>query len=216
MPLIQQYSALPDSQIVIWRIEEELSYFDKDDLIAPELRSELATLHPIKQRDYLVSRFLYKECLGIDPVKNLRKDSYGKTWTNIPNLFVSISHTKQWIAIAQAHQNVGLDIQSYENKIEQIAFKFMSDEEMEQLELWNISFDRIKLLCLYWSLKEAAYKCYGKKELIFKRDIKVTCLFELGSQRPVLSVVVNKLDQNFKYQVYYELQENFALVLVSE
>jgi phosphopantetheinyl transferase (holo-ACP synthase) len=70
------------------------------------------------------------------------------------------------------HKNtpIGVDIELISEKIIRIKDKFISSEEEELFEY----FGNEKLFMFYhlvWSFKEAAYKLYGKKGLLFKRHI---------------------------------------------
>lgn len=82
---------------------------------------------------------------------------------------LSISHSKEMIAIAIDKNNItGIDIQYVSDKVAHIKHKFLNEEEQKRT-----TEDPIELT-YYWSIKEALFKVYGKKDAFLKENIEVT------------------------------------------
>ena len=100
-----------------------------------------------------------------------------------PELYVSISHSGDWIAAAISHAPIGIDIETFSKQRDFIAIAkhVFSAAEVSCLESC-CNEDLKKTFYLYWTLKESAAKQYG-----------VGLKFEISrNQSPVL---VSGLDQ---------------------
>jgi phosphopantetheinyl transferase (holo-ACP synthase) len=65
--------------------------------------------------------------------------------------------------------NPGIDTEHFRPQLKQVASKFLSEEEKIVCE----QKDMLKLLCLYWSAKEAIYKSADIAGLSFAQHIRV-------------------------------------------
>jgi len=81
---------------------------------------------------------------------------------------LSISHSHEMIAISiHESQVTGIDIQLISTKIERIVSKFLRPKEIEECGQ-----DSVKLT-FYWSIKEALFKIYGRKDAYLKENFNV-------------------------------------------
>jgi 4'-phosphopantetheinyl transferase len=168
MPLLN--TQVVDSQCVwgIWRIVESL-----DALIdlAP-VRSDLDFIqsihHPQKQVESLSARLLLQELLsnwGIEYKGVQKNEKKYPQFIALP-YSLSLSHTQEY-AVAIVHQtmNVGIDIEPIRDKILKIAPKFLAKNELAFCE------NNLEKLTLLWTVKEAIYKWYNQKGLVFNQDM---------------------------------------------
>lgn len=77
-----------------------------------------------------------------------------------PNFCFNISHTKEWVAVAVADVQLGIDIEMLRSYKPEVAKRFFHKDEYAFLEslpnhLRNVSFTRL------WTLKESYVKCTG-------------------------------------------------------
>ena len=78
---------------------------------------------------------------------------------------ISISHSNDFVAIIMnEYENCGIDIEKVTPKIERIKHKFLNPIDLKNI----VSLD---YLILYWGAKEALYKYYGKKEVLFIENL---------------------------------------------
>ena len=82
--------------------------------------------------------------------------------------FISISHDKNFIGIITGDQEIGLDIQTVEERIHRIANKFCNEEELNQFQSTE---DRTAI----WCTKEAIFKYFGT-DVPFAESISVTSI----------------------------------------
>ena len=144
MPFYKTLNFPFESEVIIWKITEsdedlknDLDLSSKDKFIYNSMRSS------DHRKGFLSSRKIIKE-MGI-LTDDIYKDINGK-----PHLkngkFLSITHSKEFSAVALSKKKVGIDIEIQQQKIK---------------NLTNI-----------WCIKESTYKAFGKKGLSLK-DIKI-------------------------------------------
>jgi phosphopantetheinyl transferase len=98
-------------------------------------------------------------------------DEHGKPHLKNNHEHLSISHSQHRIAVS-IHQKKahGIDLQHISPKIIRIKQKFLNQAELDMLEK---SDDSITLTVL-WSMKEALFKSYGKKDIFLKGNIELS------------------------------------------
>ena len=82
--------------------------------------------------------------------------------------FISISHDKNFVGIILHESDVGLDIQTAEERIHRITSKFCNDKELAQ---FHSTEDRTAI----WCTKEAIFKFFGT-DVSFAESITVTAI----------------------------------------
>jgi len=96
-------------------------------------------------------------------------DEHRKPYFKESNAHLSISHSREMVAVSiNANTITGIDIQYISEKIINIDRKFLNEKELE------ISSKTPLELSYYWSIKEALFKVYGKKDAFLKNNIEVT------------------------------------------
>ena len=95
-------------------------------------------------------------------------DEHRKPTFKSSNSFLSISHSNERVAISidEKHET-GIDLQFITDKIVRIKSKFLNSLE-QSLTTQNPT----ELTC-YWSIKEALFKIYGKKDAFLKENFEV-------------------------------------------
>ena len=169
MPLYKSLTVGKNIKVLIWKISEsfeELSYGislrKESQLRLDGMKSEL------HQRGFLSVRHLLKK-VGYDDT-DLFYDEFGK-----PHLkdgkHISITHSFTFSGIIISDKNpVGIDIEKQREKILKIAHKFTPLEEYRTIANTDAL---ISKLTIVWGAKESLYKIYGKKKLLFLRDIYI-------------------------------------------
>ncbi len=158
MPTYQIKNISQNVKIGIWKItetKEELILlltkigFDIDNILATNNKQHL--------KQWVATRLLLNNFFT--DVK-ISYDDFGKPYLD-NGWFISITHSNEFVAIIiNKNDNCGIDIEKITPKVERIKHKFLNP-----LDLQNIT--SLTHLTLYWSVKEALYKYYGKKEILF-------------------------------------------------
>jgi phosphopantetheinyl transferase len=188
MPLSYISKLGGDVKLGFWQMGESSEALLKICAIHPyEFDDYAAINHEKVKRQWLSTRLLAQKMCG--EKAQVYYDDYGK-----PHCFgfggISISHSGDYVLLATDPNNaIGVDIELISQKIIRVKDKFISLEEEELFEYIRNE----KLFMFYhlvWSFKEAAYKLYGKKGLIFKKHIilKELLTHELNTINGVLMV----------------------------
>lgn len=101
--------------------------------------------------------------------EGIKKDSFGKPYLNHNEYYLSISHKDNYLLIGISRNNIGIDIESLNNKLpsEHICSLVFTEKEMNYLKL---SGNKSKIFGIIWSLKESFGKYDGKGIGLFIED----------------------------------------------
>ncbi len=201
-----------DTSFAIWKIEESA-----DELLAQlQLKehelSYLDTLNNGKRNmHWLSTRVLLRRMMDTDNYIDCKVDSSGKPYlSNFPH-HISLSHSYDYAAVMVSKSKaVGIDIELVKDKIERIAHKFMSKEELNFIQVK----DRIDQLYVTWCAKEAIYKLHGKKNISFLEHIKLEPFEYEGSGSFDAVLHTGTRQRNFK--VHYEKFDGYMIGFVAD
>jgi 4'-phosphopantetheinyl transferase len=160
-----------DSILGIWDVSEDVGTLSQ--MVLPHLNEteveEFGNFRSeARKKEWLATRLLVKELTGgYQPILH---DCNSKPFIN-NGFHISISHSNEMVGVLLSKkENVGLDIQHISDKIAKIALKFLNSKELNAIDD-----DDYKVLYLYanWCAKETLLKIYGRKDLDFKKNLKV-------------------------------------------
>ena len=200
MPVYQLKNVSEFNKIGVWKITEsetELSeqLINKGFVIKDKPNS------PNKTRitQWLATRLLLTEFF--DEV-SINYTNLGKPYLN-NGWFISISHSNEFVAInLNKNNDCGIDIEKITPKIERIKHKFLNPSDLQ-----NVT--SLEHLTLYWGAKEALYKYYGKKEVLFIENLFVTN-FSSNKNNFIGSIELQNYSK--KIDMKYEILEGHTLV----
>lgn len=180
----------------IWHLSESVEELTA--LIGGRFTVSLAGIsNPVRQKERLASRLLIESlCNGFQPVDYKEN---GEPYFTQCDLYLSISHTKNYVAVAVAPFKIGIDIEYTSNRVLRITEKFLNADEQQQLLQ---SHEPASLALLYWCCKEAFYKKMVDKEPEFTH---FTCTWPPGELVLVYQEEV--------YSFYFEQTSHYTLVL---
>ena len=152
----------PGYSIGVWKIEEDLPFFEELFHGHPDIQ------HEHKRLQWFASRHLANVMLGQpDAIVN---DDTGKPNFKTAAQNISISHTAGFAAVMLSTKYaVGVDIEAIHQKIERIAHKFMQPGEIASL----LPDERLAKITLYWGAKESLFKLYGWGGIEFKTQLLI-------------------------------------------
>ncbi|MGM9804268.1 MAG: 4'-phosphopantetheinyl transferase family protein [Muribaculaceae bacterium] len=157
MPIINTPTALQHSQIKVamWHITED------EPQLAAIYRSQCidANVENVKlakrRIEMMIEQLLLTHLLGKGAI--LMHHSNGSPFLKGSITNISISHTNHYVAIAcSSTLNIGIDVQTIEQKILRVRNRFLSTAEQE-----FIADHSLEQNTLAWTAKEALYKAVG-------------------------------------------------------
>jgi len=159
-----------------------------------------------RKKEYLSARLLLKELLGYKP--EIRYQETGKPVLNNSSLRVSISHSAQLVTIILSEKKIGIDVENTKRNIDRVAKRFLHKDEYSHIStLMNSQEARI----LYWSAKEAIFKCSDNQGSEFSEHIYIHP-FELKSEGSFSGI----LNNSTHYKLWYFFYENNVIVYCVE
>ena len=105
-----------------------------------------------RRTEWLTTRIVLRELLNRDTT--IGHDADGKPYLIDCDSFISISHSKNMVAVMVAKQNLGIDIEQITARTTKVRHKFLTGNELE----WCKTDTEHTLV---WTVKEAAYKLIG-------------------------------------------------------
>jgi len=155
-----------------------------------------------RKLEFLAVRVALKKMLGKEVYVSYTDE--GKPFLAENEHFISISHSKNWIAVAlNSDAQVGIDIECWSDKIQKVYKRFLSEEEQTYLA------DDAKKLQIAWSAKEVLYKIIGKTAVDFARQLQILP-FDASENHGNLSA--KHLVSGKIYNLHYFYNEDFVLV----
>ncbi len=211
MPRIIDIKTLPDGDLGVWRIEEDVEELkSKIQWSAEDKKRFEAHNDGERSKHWLYSRILLREMLHTSRFIELDADAFGKPFlVNFPQK-LSISHSGDMVAIMLSNNHeCGMDIQIMKPNIERIAHKFINKEEWKSLN----DETRFEQMYLFWCCKEALYKYYGKKNLAFKENLGLVP-FSWSPEGEVMGII--KKDDYYKeLSVYWKTIDDYLITWVA-
>lgn len=198
----------PNTSFALWKIEETAEELIAQLQLKEHEISYLNSLNNGKRNlHWLSTRVLLRKMLETETYIDCKVDEHGKPYlANMPHQ-ISLSHSFDYAAVmVSKDKTVGIDIELIKNKIERIAYKFMSPEEMKFIDPANTT----EHLYMCWCAKEAIYKLHGKKQVSFLNHIRLSpfdCCID-GSTDAKLNLS-NSESRNFI--VNYQKVDNYMI-----
>ncbi|HNZ85637.1 MAG TPA: 4'-phosphopantetheinyl transferase superfamily protein [Paludibacteraceae bacterium] len=192
----------PSLDVAIWHITETADELFSMLLPNPVYTNELNRISSNKRKsEFLAVRLLMQHLVGDSTIAYL---SNGKPILSGSSRFISISHTKEYVAVAISNQHeVGIDIETISAKVHQVKERFMNEIELVHAQQYP------EFVLLSWVAKEAAYKKIGDGVVHFSQSM------ELVPFVPHLSGVLElkaQLLEETRYSFYYQQHTDFVLV----
>ena len=160
---IHQHKKISDTNFIgVWKITEDLEQLTSNlKSIGFDVVNVFETKNELRLKQWLATRlllhFFIKDALIV--YDDLGKPSLNNGWK------ISISHSNEYVAIViNKDEDCGVDIEKISSKVGRIKHKYLND-----VDLTNVTSEQD--LTIYWGAKEALYKYYGKKEVLFIENL---------------------------------------------
>ena len=186
----------------IWQMDEPLEQLE---LLLPramwqEGRERFAAEH--RRKEWLAVRLLLKTLTG-DYVP-IQYHPSGKPYIS-EGPCLSISHTKNHVAVILGNQEVGIDVEQYGARVEKVISRFMREDE--QSALWKE--DALWGWLLHWSAKETMYKMLHAEGVDFVKHLRIYP-FQMAEDG-LMEAVEYKTAKEQKFRIHYRLFPDFVL-----
>lgn len=208
MPINKLEKINADRLIGVWKITETENELIQSIDIQKDILDNISQTKALNKRlEWLASRVLIKQ-MGAELNLNyqgISKNTDGKPLLNKSTYELSITHSYPYVAaIIDKSKAVGIDLEQPKNKLLKVARKFCNDEELEY------SNSNVNQLCILWSAKEALYKIYSKRGLIFKEHLLIDP-FKLEPFGTITGYISVK-EWRKSYNLHYSVTDDFVLV----
>jgi len=181
MGIIKKYTE-NNCQIAIWDLKESLT-----ELLKLGARFDSSNIKTEKRKkDFLVSRLLLNE---LDPNQQISYNSNGAPEI-LNGKHISISHSKNLVAIIISDKKIGLDIEYISEKPLKLSSKFNTRNSQQDLTKEKAT--------LIWCCKEAVFKWHQKGGVDFIKDITIT-KFSV-KEKGIITIQFKKKELNLNYQ----------------
>lgn len=192
----------------IWKMDESVDELLK--LFPPSIRSEADNyINSIgsKRRviEWLSTRIMLFELLG--EIKIIQNHEDGKPYLADNSYHISISHTKDHAAILlNKLYPVGIDIEIKSDRVEKLAYKFISENEYIDPE------KKILHQLLHWSAKECMFKLINAQGIDFKKHLFIHKF--TPSQNGIITATEYRTKETRTYNLHYEIHPEYVLTWV--
>jgi len=207
MPLIIDKAIDDHTRLAVWDAREGNAYFKRSMQMTAAEKQAFVLMKSHRQREWMTSRFLLHYISGDKHRCPILKTEYGKPYREDNSRHISISHSKDKVAVIISDKSVGVDVQNEVSKISRIQHKFISDLERSRLPATGL----IPYYHVFWGAKESMYKSYGNKELDF-RDHMHVYPFRFFKDDLELGGWVHKGNVQREYDIHVHKMEDIYLV----
>lgn len=126
------------------------------------------------------------------------------------NLHISVSHTKGYAAvIISKNTSPGIDIEYLSDRVKKISSRFMSDQELVQID----QAQEVIHLLLHWSGKETLFKAMQQEEVEFSKHLHIHAF--LPEKKGMFQAHQTRSVVKTTYTIDYEITDNFVVTYIS-
>ena len=207
---------IEDVRVAVWHVTEEydelLALLPDADIVKNEAESQFKSQRRIME--WTTVRVLLYTVLGRQ-VNILYNEQGAPSLPDYEGLNISISHTKEYVAIALSEKSrVGIDVEYIEHdaadgngkqpKVARVKNRFVRGDEFADN---NIS------LLLHWSAKETVFKVLGREKVDFVDDLKVSPFDDTVYEG---TFELEDLKRHDMYSIIYKVFEDFVLTITRQ
>jgi len=200
MPIYQTNNVSANLKIAVWRITEtERELLNKLMTLGFEQSSIFQTKNKQRLKQWMATRLLLNTFFENAKIiyDNLGKPKLDNGWR------ISISHSNDFVAInLNKNEDCGIDIEKVTSKIERIKHKFLNPTDLKNVIT-------LEHLIIYWGAKEALYKYYGKKEVLFIENLYIN---NFNKNENIFNGEIKMPDFQREVPMAWEKIEDFVMV----
>lgn len=207
MPFKYTTTFAPGGELILWELKEYVKWFYERMTLSKALEKEFRSIRADGVRlQWVASRFVLQQ-LARAAVLEIEKDHHGKPHFVHDTRFISLSHCQGYAAAISADVAVGIDVELVSARVQRIKSRFLSEAELALLG------ETDAMLMLAWSAKEAVYKMYGEKGLLFKADMSIEAVHPADNK---LQLRLRKKENSVLLDVNYQFFDGLVMSWVAE
>lgn len=196
MPLFKEKNG-PGFQLAIWKITEPEDFFKQK----TGLKSVAKLAH--RRLEFQTSRYLLQQLCPAVTLEAIRINADGKPYIPESTFHFSISHSFPYVGVILSNQLVGIDVQTYQEKIGRLQHKFLSDKEQAFFQ------NDIRQITLAWAAKEAAFKWSEHAHFDFIQHLPIRS-YQLNKQTAAMTVDIQKEQPYNTLNLKGKLEDGFG------
>jgi 4'-phosphopantetheinyl transferase len=187
-------------RLALWKLTETLDFFEsKAHLSAADNTLYKQISNESRKKEWLAVRILLNEVLGFWP--NITYMETGKPILNNHTRHLSISHSKEMVGILLCTSPyAGIDIEKTSRNIDKVLNRFLSDEELENVQAGMNPYSKI----IHWCAKEAIFKSINEPNIDFSSHIKIERILEDGTINGKFSSLKTEFNLDLNYMIVDE------------
>lgn len=198
--------------LAIWEISESLEELMQEvELSGKELQVLSQMKFESHKKQWIAARILINTLLP-EGKNQIDYTVFGKPFLVDCPYKISLTHSEKFVAvIVNKNEETGIDIEPLGAKVDRVKHKFLNEAELNTVPV-DFSTEYLHVL---WGAKEALYKLYGRKGLIFKEDLLIDAFKFNGSG--IISGTISVPDYTQRFNLWYEkIQEHMLVYVVGE
>ena len=209
MPIVEKINT-EVGVLGIWKLTDPVSDLISKFNFSENEKDEFCKIRIDKRKtEFLATRLLLQNLLNEKP--EIQYLDSGKPILKNVQKNVSISHSANFVVVLLSDHKIGVDVENTLRNIEKIANRFLHEQELAQLEsLKNSQAGKI----LYWSAKEAIFKCTEKQNIQFNQQIFIPA-FEIKNKGHFTGTLTSN-NTKTNYNLWYFFYENNVIVYCVE
>ena len=155
------------NHIYVWKVISTSSDLVKKPLFTiEELKAAKELKSEKRKTEFLASRLALKNLCSNH--LELKHHKSGKPYIKEAK-HISISHSKDYIAVAFGEENIGVDIEEPKEKMLKLIPRILSEREYTEFQ----KKPSIELACKLWGAKEAVLKYVGDKTINYRDEMQI-------------------------------------------
>lgn len=194
----------------IWRLSESVSDLISFFHFSNQEKEEFNRIKADRRKtEYLAARLLLQAL--VNKKLEIQYLESGKPKLKNSRQNISISHSSDFVVVFLSTYNIGIDVEDTKRNIKKIASRFLHEKEF--LHIKNLT-DPQAATVLYWSAKEAIFKCTDERGVQFNKQIFIPN-FEIKEEGQFSgTITANQIISNYK--LWYLFYENNVIVYCVE
>jgi 4'-phosphopantetheinyl transferase len=194
-------------ELGIWKLSETSKELKAQFLFSKKEQEEFDNIKAERRkREYLAARLTLENLLSGKPKIAYLKS--GKPILKNNTKEISITHSAELVAVLISEQKSGIDAENIDRNIDKVANRFLHKEELNTIN--NSKNPQIGKV-LYWSAKEAIFKCTNLEGIQFNEQIFIPP-FEIKKEGSFKGCL-NNTDH---FNLWYFFYENNVIVYCVE